>query len=67
MNKRCTPQSTVDRVLSFSSIRPNWDPSPFGFGGGGTHSLAGEEVHGGPNSDEGTDTVVLEVYIVCIL
>jgi hypothetical protein len=27
---------------------------------GGTHSLAGEGV-GGPNSDEGTDTVILKV------
>jgi hypothetical protein len=30
---------------------------------GGTHSLAGEGVGEGPNSDEGTDTVVLYVYI----
>ncbi len=31
---------------------------------GGTHSIAGEGV-GGPNSDEGTDTVVFYMY-VCI-
>jgi hypothetical protein len=30
----------------------------FGSGGGGAHSLVGEGV-GSPNSDEGTDTVVL--------
>jgi hypothetical protein len=29
---------------------------------GGIHSLAGEGVEGGPNSDEGTDTVLLKVY-----
>jgi hypothetical protein len=64
----------VDRVLGFFSSRPNWDlppiPSPageyvppFGSGGGETHSLTGEGV-GGPNSDEGTDTVVLYRYFV---
>jgi hypothetical protein len=60
----CKSQSR-QRIGLFSS-RPNWDspnPSPAGecvppFGSGGTHSLAGEGV-GGPNSDEGTDTVVL--------
>jgi hypothetical protein len=46
----------------------NWDPHPrtrrrvcphtFGSGVGGTRSLTGEGVEG-PNSDEGTDTVVL--------
>ncbi len=36
-------------------------PSPLWFGGG-THLLAGEGV-GGPNSEEGTDTVVLKVYM----
>ncbi len=36
-------------------------PSPFGYVGG-THSLSGEGV-GDPNSDEGTDTVVLLVFI----
>jgi hypothetical protein len=35
---------------------------PFGSGGGGTQSLAGEGV-GGPNSDEGTDTVLLYEYM----
>ncbi len=34
---------------------------PFGWGGG-THALASGGV-GGPNSDEGTDTVVLLVYM----
>ncbi len=33
-------------------------PPPPAFGSGGAHSLAGERV-GGPNSDEGADTVVL--------
>ncbi len=59
----------VDRVLGFFSSRPNWDP-PF------TPSPAGECVPtpvwfrggtiggvGGPNSDEGTDSVVLKVYL----
>jgi hypothetical protein len=45
----------VDRVLGFFSSRLNSPiPSPFG-SGRGAHSLGG----GGPNSDEGTDTVVL--------
>jgi hypothetical protein len=62
----------VDRVLGFFSNRPNWDPltpSPAGecallplkvtlLVGGGIDSLAGEGV-GGPNSDNGTKTVVL--------
>ncbi len=58
----------VDRELGFFSSRPNWGPDPltrrraclppFGSGGGRTHSLAGDWV-GGPNSNEGTDTVVL--------
>jgi hypothetical protein len=58
----------VDIVLGYSTVvrigAPT--PSPAGecappppFGSeGGTQSLAGERV-GGPNSDEGTDTVVL--------
>jgi len=65
----------VDRVLGFFSSRPNWDsltPSPpgecvppsFGSGGGGTRSLAGVGVVG-PNSDEGTYTVVLYIYTIC--
>ncbi len=37
-------------------------PLWFGVGGWGTHALAGGGV-GGPNSDEGTDTVVLLVYM----
>jgi hypothetical protein len=50
----------VDRVLSFFSSRPNWDPqpphpqasvSPHTLVWGGTHSLAGE-LMGGPNSDD---------------
>jgi hypothetical protein len=68
----------VDRVLGIFSSRPNWDsPNPltrrrvgspsFGSGGGrGTHSLAGEGV-GGPNSDEGTDTVWCSWYTVYVL
>ncbi len=31
--------------------------------GGGAHSLTGGG--GGPNSDEGTDTVILKVYVLC--
>jgi hypothetical protein len=59
----------VDRVLRVLSSRWNWvspTPSPacecvlpsYGWGGGGSHPLGGEGV-GGPNSDEGTDTVLL--------
>jgi hypothetical protein len=60
----------VDRVLDFFSSRPNWDsptlsragesaiPPLFG-SGGGLHSLEMGEGVGGPNSDEGTYTVVL--------
>jgi hypothetical protein len=56
----CTEYSAphkVDRVLGFFSRRPNWNPhsscppasvSPPPFGSGGTHSLAGEGVGGGP-------------------
>jgi hypothetical protein len=55
---------TVDRVLGFFSSRPNSGtppPPPPPPSAGGTHSLAGEGVLS-PNSDEGTDTVVLYVY-----
>jgi hypothetical protein len=63
-------QSSQHLNLFFS--RRNWDSihsltlrrvrSPLlWFGGGGTHLLAGEGV-GGPNANEGTDTVVLYVY-----
>jgi len=53
-----------DRVLSFFSSRPIWDPPPphplanvppLWFERGGTHSLV---VEGGGKSDEGTYTVV---------
>ncbi len=73
----------VGRVLSFFSSRRNWDslnhsprspvgeyaPTPFGNGGRGPGSLAGER--GGwdsPNSDEGTYTLVLcivYIYVLC--
>jgi hypothetical protein len=70
----------VDRVLSFFSNRPNWDPpthsspgecvpAPLWFREGeGTHSLAGEG-GGGPNSDEGADTGTLStrIYVLCSL
>jgi hypothetical protein len=57
----------VHRELVFFSSRSNWDsptPSPAGecappLVPRGTHSLAGEVAGEGPNSDEGTDTVVL--------
>ncbi len=60
----------VDRVLSFLSSRRNRDPplprpqvsvSPPGSGGGGgADSLAVDGMRGvGPNSDDGTDNVVL--------
>jgi hypothetical protein len=58
----------VDRVIGFFSSSPNWDPptpSPAGEcvppllvpGGGGGGTVASGR--GGPNGDEGTDTVVL--------
>jgi hypothetical protein len=63
-------------MLGFYSSRPNWDshapsaaddcatpPPPLGFGGWGTHSFERKGVEG-LNSDEGTDTVVLYIYIV---
>jgi hypothetical protein len=50
------PNHRVDRVLSFLSSRPNWDPptpshagesvSPPVVPGGRTHSIAGEGMHG---------------------
>jgi hypothetical protein len=62
----------VHRVPGFLSSRPNWVPTPphqqeivappIG-SKGGTHSPAGKGV-GGPNSDDGTDTVVLQEYYI---
>jgi hypothetical protein len=50
-------------VLGFFSSRPNWTGECVPPGSGeGTHSL-GDRGIGGPNSEEGTDTVVLEVYM----
>ncbi len=54
------------RVPGFPSSRPNWVPHPLTHKGvllppfqkGETHSLVGE---GGPNSDEGTDTLLIYV------
>jgi hypothetical protein len=56
----------VDRVLGFFSSRPNWDsptplpagefPPPSGQGKGHTRL---QEWGWGPNSDEGTDNVIL--------
>ncbi len=70
-SRRATNLAThrVGRVLSLFSSRRNWDSPtpfaagecalpPFGPGGGRAHSLAGEGL-GGPNSDEGTYTVML--------
>ncbi len=63
----------VDRVLCFLSSRWNWDsplhpltrrrtcPPPFGSGGRGT--LAWERGWGSPNSDAGTYTVELYLYM----
>jgi hypothetical protein len=66
----------VDRVIGFLlSSRPNWDspaPSPAGecvpplLVRGGGETLAGGR-GGVPNSDEGTDTVVLLVYMYFVL
>jgi hypothetical protein len=44
------------RVLECLSLRRNWVPSPPP--PGGTHLLEGEGV-GGPNSDEGTESLAL--------
>jgi hypothetical protein len=66
-----TVHHRVDRVLGLFSSRPIWAPHPLTrkrvcppplVPRGETHSLAGEGL-GGPNSDEGTDTVVLLVYM----
>ncbi len=60
------------RVLSLFSSRRNWDspnPSPAGkcapppFGSGGSGTLAGERGWESPSFDEGTNTVVLNIYI----
>jgi hypothetical protein len=62
----------IDRVLGFFSSRPNWDPHPITrrrvcslplVQGGGAQLMGGKGVGGCPNSDEGTDTVVLKVYM----
>jgi hypothetical protein len=63
INRDPPPPHRVHRVLGFFSSRPNWDPLTPLVPGGGTHSLAGEGVTGVPNSDEGTDTVVLQLYM----
>jgi hypothetical protein len=68
-----TVHHRVDRVLGFFSSRPNWAHHPLTrrrvcpppFGSEGRDTLACEL--GGPNSDEGTDTVVLLVYMYCVL
>ncbi len=61
----------VDRVLSFFSCRLNLNPPPpqpqaslsppplFPGGGGGVHTAPALAGAGDPNSDAGTDTVVL--------
>ncbi len=77
LNQQYAVDHKVDRVLGFSSSRPNWDPPPpqpageFGspppppwVPGGGTHLLGGQGL-GGPNTDEGTDTLVKNVHIYC--
>ncbi len=71
----CTIVDRVDRALGFFPSSLNWNsPNPhpqasvsptFG-SGGGTHSLAGEGL-GSPNSDEGTDTVVLKVHMYFVV
>jgi hypothetical protein len=65
----------VCRVLSFFSSRRNWDspnpslagecvPSPFGSGGGGGgYTRLGERGWWSLNSDEGTYSVVLCIYM----
>jgi len=58
----------VDRVLSFFSSRPIWDPnpltpSPFG-SRRGSHIRLRERGCGGHNSDDGTHRVVLK-YVLC--
>jgi hypothetical protein len=60
-------QHKVDRVLGFFSSLPNWDPlphpeasvSPPWFWGEGHTRLRDRGWVGGPNSDEGTVTVIL--------
>jgi hypothetical protein len=62
------PTHRVDRVLSFFSSRSNWVLSHHSHAGECVHSLACEGVRGGgPNYDEGTDTVVhyVNIYVLC--
>ncbi len=62
---------SVDRVLGFFSSRRSWDslPPPHPQANVYPHPLcfvegqAYRRGRGGPNSDEGTDTVVLSVYM----
>jgi hypothetical protein len=57
----------VGRILSIFSNRQNWNSptsSPAAECGGGAHLLAGEGV-GSTNSDEGTYTVILYIYVFC--
>ncbi len=65
-------------MLSIFSSRPNWDsptarrrvyppPPHFGSAGGGVHTRLRERGWGSPNSDEGTDTVVLLVYMYFVV
>jgi hypothetical protein len=66
---RHTVHHRVDRVLGYFSSRQKWHfstPSPTGecvppsFGSGReVHTRLRERAWGGPNSDEGTDPVVL--------
>jgi hypothetical protein len=61
-----------DRVLCFFSSRPNWDHphhpqpsvSPFGFGGGGTYSLAGEGVGGSQFGRGDRQCGTLGIYVL---
>jgi hypothetical protein len=71
------PQSR-DRVLSFFSSRRNWDsptpspagdcaPSPLIPGGGEGHTRLRERGWGSPNSNKGTYTVVLHLYLSLVV
>jgi hypothetical protein len=40
-------------------------PPPLCLGGGGVHTRLRERWWGSPNSNEGTDTAVLSIYVLC--
>jgi hypothetical protein len=60
------PPSYLYRVPGFLFCRPNWVPPPLHPQGSVASPTFGSKGEGvwGPNSDEGTDTLVLDVYYI---